>query len=832
MKKNVFKKIFPLFFTLFFICAGFFLVWFSTLHIPDIDNFDKRTVSNSTKIYDRTGEVVLYDIHENIQRTIVNSEEISEYAKNAIVAIEDHTFYEHSGVVWKSTFRAVLNTILSRFGVGDNGTQGGSTITQQVIKNTILTNDRTITRKVKEWVLAYKLEKQLEKDEILAIYLNEAPYGGVLYGIQEAARAFFGKHPRDLSIAEAAYLAAIPNRPTYYSPYGNNIDELEERKNIVLSLMLRYNFIDEDEYNFAMEEEIEFLPQSSNQAKALHFVQYIREYLEEEYGQEVIENEGLQVITTLDYELQARAEEIVLEHALENEEAYNASNSGAIVLDPKTGHILAMVGSRNYFDEEIDGNFNVTLAERQPGSSFKPIVYSAAFEMGYLPDSILFDTRTQFSTQCDYNDYSDTLPCYAPRNYDNEFKGPVTIRSALAESRNIPAVKMVYLVGVRRAIEQAKKMGINTLDLSPEHYGLSLVLGGGEVSLLEHASAYGVFADNGVYHKPIGILEIRDREGNILEEFEPDDTQVLDPNAARMISDILSDNVARTPLFGANSFLNFGERDVAGKTGTTNDNRDAWLVGYTPNVVVGVWVGNNDNSPMTRGSSIAGAPWRDIMEAALDDLPVESFKPYDLPANYNDLPPILRGVWVGNRAFYVDSVTGKLATEYTPDETRVEIPHVEPHSVLHWIDKDDPQNPSGNSRKDSQYKAWEFGVQNWISEHYPLLRSIEIEMPDEYDDVHSENSQIIIDVKLNKGGEYDEDETVQISVESPRSRDIERADFYVNGVLIGADDRLPFGFSFIPEEVPEISKGENTLTVVVFDELFNRGEKEMVFEVE
>lgn len=832
MKKIFNKKVITGLLAAFFIVAGLFLVWFSTLNIPGIDNFEKRIISNSTKIYDRTGEVVLYDIHENIQRTTVNPDEISQYAKDAAVAIEDHSFYQHDGVVWKSTTRAVISTILYKLGFGGNGTQGGSTITQQVIKNTILTNDKTITRKVKEWILSYKLERKISKDDILGIYLNESPYGGVLYGIKEAARAFFGKSPKDLTLAEAAYLAAIPNRPTYYSPYGNHVEKLEERRNLVLALMLKYGFIDEAKYDLAIEEKVEFLPQSDNNAKALHFVQYIREYLEEEYGQDAVENGGLQVVTTLDYELQAEAEEIILRYALQNEETYNASNSGAVALDPKTGQILAMVGSRNYFDEEIDGNYNVTLAERQPGSAFKPVVYSAAFEIGYLPESILFDTRAQFSTRCEPNDYSDELPCYAPRNYDNEFKGPVPIRSALAESRNVPAVKMVYLVGVGRAIEQAKKLGITTLDLSPEHYGLSLVLGGGEVSLLELTSAYTVFAENGVRHNPVGILEIRDKDGNLLEELQPKEEQVLDPNAARMVSDILSDNVARTPLFGPNSFLYFGDRDMAGKTGTTNDNRDAWLVGYTPNIAVGVWVGNNDNSPMLRGSAMAGGPWREIMDKALQELPVESFKPYDLPSNYDELPPILRGVWVGNKSFYVDSVTGKLATEFTPEETRVEIPYIEPHDVLHWINKKDPQDPNGNSRNDPQYEAWEFGVQKWLDEKYPILKSLSIDVPNEYDDVHGADSKIGFSVNLNQEGSYSENDVVEISLSKISSDgSIGRADFYVNGALIGADDRSPFRFSFVPNEVPEIEMGENTLTIVLLDELFNKGEKDVSFEI-
>ena len=336
---------------LFFIVIGF---WFISLEIPDVSNFEQRKISNSTKIYDRTGEILLYDIHENIQRTVVGKENINQYAKDAIVAIEDHTFYEHEGVVIKSTLRAIYQTIFSRLGLYSGGTSGGSTLTQQVVKNTLLTSQKKISRKVKEWVLAYKIEQRLDKDEILEIYLNEAPYGGTIYGIEKASRVFFGIPASDLTLGQSAYLAAIPNLPTFYSPYGPNKDKLDGRQRIVLREMKRHGYITDSEYREALEEEVEFLTEETNSVKALHFVQYIRANLEEKYGKDLIENGGLVVITTLDYKLQKQAEEILLKHIEEVEDEYDASNSALVAIEPSTGHILTMVGSRNYFDEDID----------------------------------------------------------------------------------------------------------------------------------------------------------------------------------------------------------------------------------------------------------------------------------------------------------------------------------------------------------------------------------------------------------------------------------------------------------------------------------------------
>lgn len=787
-----------------FIFLGFVIAWFLTLEIPSIENFENRKISNSTKIYDRTGDIVLYDIHENIRRTVVDFDNIAQSAKDAIIAIEDHTFYQHSGVVWKSTIRAYTQTVLSRIGLSNRGTAGGSTLTQQVVKNTLLNKEQVISRKVKEWILAYKIEGRLSKDEILEIYLNEAPYGGTVYGIQEASRRFFGVPASDLSPAQSAYLAAIPQIPTYYSPYGPNKDKLDQRQRTVLREMNRYGFLNDSEYKEALEEVVEFLPQEEHFAKSLHFVQYVREELERMYGVDMVQNGGLQVRTTLDYTLQQKAEEFIKNHIDEVQDVYDASNAALVAIEAETGHILTMVGSRDYHDTEgFDGNYNVALAPRQPGSAFKPIAYAALFERGYYPESSIFDTQTQFNARCQPHDTTSNNGCYSPNNHDRLFNGPMNLRSALAESRNIPAVKVNYLAGMSRVIQKARDMGISSLTRSPEFYGLGLVLGGGEVSLLEMTSAYTVFANEGMYVKPTGILEVTDIRGNIIDSFVelPQGERALEENAAHMINSILSDNVARTPLFGSQSFLYFGERSVAGKTGTTNDNVDAWLVGYTPDVAVGVWTGNNLNEPMKRGSSISGKPWRQFMDEIIKSeyTTNRSFRNYELPENFNELPNMIRGDWFGGTTVYLDLVSGKRATEFTPEENKIAVPQPDPHTILHWINKDNP-TVLDLSQDDAQYKNWEYGVQKYVQENMSEIFDMVIPIPDEYDDVHTGEGlpEPAFDIMLSgviPNMEYDISEELFVTVEGIDivDRDIRNVEFFVNNAFVSADNLPPFG---------------------------------------
>jgi penicillin-binding protein 1C len=688
VKKSAFARLAPIVIGAILVCAGLMFLWLARLKIPDLRALEERKVVESTKIYDRTGKVLLFDVNEGTKRTVVLFEDISRHLKNATVAIEDAEFYEHRGVRPTAVIRAALaNAVSLSFG------QGGSTITQQVVKNSLLTSEKHLSRKIKEWVLALKVEQSLTKEEVLSLYLNETPYGGSIYGVEEASKIFFGVSSTDVSLAQAAYIAALPQAPTYYSPYGNHRDALDKRKNLVLDEMFENHFITEEELGAAKDEVVEFLPRTDNAINAPHFVMFVKEYLEQKYGNDMVERGGLRITTTLDHELQQKAEEITNRFALENEKTFNAENAALVAVDPNTGGILTMVGSRDYFDTAIDGNFNVALAHRQPGSAFKPFVYETAFEKGYTPETIVFDVETEFSTACtpDGKPRAGSAPdaCYMPGNYDNVFRGPVSLRNALAQSINIPAIKVLYLAGLDDSLATARKMGISSLsDIG--RYGLTLVLGGGEVSLLEMTGAYGVFATGGVRNSPVAVLEVRDAHGNILETHTPKPSQVLKKDAALTISDVLSDNIARTPAFGANSFLNFEGRDVAVKTGTTNDYRDAWIIGYTPNIAVGAWAGNNDNTPMEK--KVAGfiiAPlWNAFMQEVMKKIPDARF---EKPA-YKDtsgLKPILRGVWQG-------------------DGTGV-------HSILHAVDKNDPlgtapQNPA----QDPQFASWEYAVQQWV----------------------------------------------------------------------------------------------------------------------
>ncbi len=659
--------------------AGAGILWAALTPIPDLNSFDSRKVAQSTKIYDRTGKTVLYDLNHDVRRNVVTLAEISPNLQKAAIAVEDSGFYSHSGVSFMSTARAIWVDIKTQ-----SFAQGGSTITQQVVKNTILSGKKSPIRKFQEWVLAWKLEQRYTKNQILEFYFNVTPYGGTLYGAEVASRAFFGKSASDLTLSEAAYLAAIPQLPTYYSPYGNNRADLDKRKNFVLERMRILGYITREEEQAARNEVVVFSRQQNNSIIAPHFVFFIEQQLEKTYGPDVV-TQGLTVITTLDAELQNAAQSIVKDYALVNTAKFNASNAALVAIDPKTGQILSMVGSRDYFDEQIDGNYNAALALRQPGSSFKPFVYATALERGYTPESILFDLPTQFSTACSPADTGNSEPpCYAPQNYDLKFRGPMTMRSALAQSINIPAVEALYLAGTKNVIDLASRMGIQSLGEAKD-YGLSFALGAAEVSPLQMASAMGVFANDGVRNPPVGILEIRDMDGKVMEKFEEKPEQAIDAGVARQMASIMSDNNARIPSYAAVNPLSIPGYDVAAKTGTTNESRDAWTVGYSPSIAVAVWAGNNDNSPMVK--EIAGyivAPmWRAFMDVALAKVPEAVFN--EPPATPESVAPPLRGV-------------------------------ITDHSLLYWTNKENPQGPPpANPYNDPQLAYWEYPIQAWLA---------------------------------------------------------------------------------------------------------------------
>ena len=826
LKKLPFKNIILITIGAGLLLVGILMIWVSTLQLPDFKSFTERKIQSSTKIYDRTGTILLYDVHQDIKRTVIPYEEMGVNILNATVAIEDSEFYKHKGIRLKSIIRAIWSNI------SGGKVQGGSTITQQLIKNTLLTSQKSLSRKIKEWILAVKIEKIMSKDDILALYLNEVPYGGNIYGIEEATKAFFGKEPKDLTLAQSAYLAAIPNGPTYYSPYGKNKTKLDERKNLVLKRMLDLGFIKIEDYNKAKEEVVVFLQEQPLHIAAPHFVFYIKDYLEKKYGPDALEIGGLKVITTLDYNLQKKAEEIALVKSKENEKNWNGSNAAVVVTDPKTGQILSMVGSRDYFDKTIDGNFNVTTAARQPGSSFKPIVYALAFEKGYTEKTTLFDVKTEFNASCSPTGLDTSVNCYNPDDASSKFNGPMTLRYALAQSVNIIAIKLLYLVGVSDSIKMAHNLGITTLKNDSNIYGLSLVIGGGETTLLDMTSVYGVFANNGIRNQTQGILSVENSTGDILEKYENNPQQVIKADTTHVLSSILSDNDARTPAFGANSVLKVPGREVAVKTGTTNNNKDAWTIGYTPSVAVGVWVGNNDNKPMKKGGvSLAGPIWNAVMIEALKTLPIESFeKPAPIDQS---VPPILRGFWQGGNTFTIDTISNSLATEFTPVETKKEISITNVHSILYWIDKSKPlETKTSATNSDSQYKNWEYGVQKWWESNKNKYQIItEADKPINSDNIHTVESKPVFEINGIENKIYKKNQSLNISVTPTSPYPMKKFDVFINNTYVTSIKTSPFTTSFTLSNVAGISKS-NTLRIIGVDSLGNIGEKTISFEVD
>lgn len=627
--------------SLLIIVIGFLLILFGiviffTTQVPSPEELTSRFVAQSTKIYDKDGEL-LYDIYENQNRTPIKLSEVPDNIKKATISIEDKDFYKHSGFSITGIVRSVFNLIIYRKIEG-----GGSTLTQQLVKNALLTSETSVVRKLKELILSIQVEKAFSKDQILEMYLNEIPYGGTAYGIEAASNLYFGKHAKDLNLAEGSLLAGLPQRPSVYSPYGTYPELSKVRQKEVLRRMTEDGYINKEQEKEAENTELTYRTKQNELGfKAPHFVLYVKQKLIEQFGDRLVEQGGLKVTTTLDYKLQEKAQEIV-KNEVEKLNSSKIGNGAAVVLDPKTGQILALVGSKDYFGKSLpqgckegetcvfEPNLNATLALRQPGSATKPITYAKALEKGYTANFTLMDVKTEFPGGAD-------KPNYNPVNYDGQFHGPVQVRFALGNSYNIPAVKMLALVGVKDVLEQGYRMGITSWEPSLENVnsvGLSLVLGGREVRLLELTSAFGVFANKGEQLDPVSILKVEDAKGKTLFEYKkPDGKKVLDEGIAYIISDILADNGARTQAFGSNSFLNISGKTVAVKTGTTDQKRDNWTIGYTPSFAVGVWVGNNDNSPLDPkiASGVTGASpvWASIMKEVLKD---KSNEPFERPS--------------------------------------------------------------------------------------------------------------------------------------------------------------------------------------------------------
>ncbi len=581
-------------FLVIFIYQGFLFI----KNLPSPNNIGKVNFPLSTHIYDRKGRV-LYEIYRDQNRTPIKLFQLPKYVVEATIAIEDKDFYNHHGVsLFGGIIRAVKENLLKK------KLQGGSTITQQLVKSALLTPDKTITRKFKEILLALWAERIYSKDQILEMYLNQVPYGGSTYGIEEAAKRYFGKSASQLTLSEAATLAGLPQAPSSYSPYFN-LNATINRRNEVLEAMYKNGFISKEEMINAKNKKLNIIPPKID-IKAPHFVFYLKDYLEKIYGTNVVEEGGLRVISSLDLNIQQEIEKI-LQEEIEKIKYLNVTNGAILVIRPKTGEILAMVGSVDYFSQPF-GAYNVVTALRQPGSAIKPIMYSLALQKGYMAATIIDDSPTAFRIS--------NTEIYRPVNYDNRFHGKIPLRYALANSYNIPAVKVLSTIGVENFVEWGRKMGITSW-IDPSFYGLSLTLGGGEVRMIDLAQAYSVLANLG-YRVPIkGVLEVKDYFGNINYTYEYQSEKILDEGIAYIISDILSDNFARQWAFGRHSFLEIPGYKVAVKTGTTDNKKDNWTIGYTPEFLVAVWVGNNDGTPMnpylTSGITGAAPIWNRVM---------------------------------------------------------------------------------------------------------------------------------------------------------------------------------------------------------------------------
>jgi len=624
----------------------FLLVLFVAKDLPSPNKINATVSAQTTRFYDSSGNTVLYEVHGDVNRTVINFSDMPASIKDATVAIEDKDFYHHGAFSSLSILRAAFDDLFHR----GQGLQGGSTITQQYVKNALLSNQQTFTRKIKELILSVEIEQLYKKDDILKLYLNEIPYGTQAYGIQAASKTYFGKNAQDLTLPESTLLAAIPNAPSYYSPYGDHVPDLIARQHRILDLMAQQHYITQAQADAAKQvdilAEIPKVPQAYANITAPFFVKYVEAQLDDQLGNEEVDSGGLKVITTLNLSDQSMAETAVANN-MTGVKKFGGSNAGLVAEDPKTGDVEAWVGGSNFSQSEVD----VANALRQPGSSFKPFVYSTLFAnktgTTYGPGSTLYDVKTDFGDG------------YTPKNYCNCNYGVVSIRQALGNSLNIPAVKALYLAGISNSIKTAQSLGITTLSSDPNQYGLSLVLGSGEVKLSEMVGAYSGFATSGNHVPQVTVLKVTDSKGKTLIDNTkpPTPKQVLDPQVVFELNSILTDPNARALSFGVHyAPLIVPGKTAAVKTGTTENYRDAWTVGYTQSIVAGVWAGNNDGSDMTAEAADVSAPiWHDFMVAATKNEPNQ---PFAQPA--------------GIKTVAIDGVTGRAVTSATK-QTRTDI---------------------------------------------------------------------------------------------------------------------------------------------------------------
>lgn len=796
----------------FFSIIGLVILTFFSLVIfardlPSPNKLSARDSSLSTKIFDRNGKL-LYDIYGDKNRALVNWNQLPPYVKQATIAIEDKDFYKHQGFSFLGIGRAFLKIIVFR------KLEGGSTITQQVVKNTLLTPERTLTRKIKEFILAIQVERKYTKDEILQIYLNEVPYGGTAWGIEAAAQTYFNKEARALTLAEAVVLAGFPQRPSYYSPYGTNPKAYIGRAGDVARRMREDGYITKDQEE-QLKKEIGNVSFSGNEAgiRAPHFVFYVRDLLVERYGEKLVEQGGLKVTTTLDLELQEKVQQIVAAE-VEKVKSLKVGNGAAVVIDPKSGEILVMVGSKDFFAKDYDGQVNVALSLRQPGSALKPFTYATAFKAGYTPAYILMDVPTEFPGGAGQ-------PLYKPVNYDGKYRGPQQIRFALGNSINIPAVKMLGLVGVKNMLRTAYEAGLKSLEPTDENlsrFGLAITLGGGEVRLLDLANGYATLAAEGAYRESLSILKVEDKDGKVLEEKKDKEGKaVIGRDVTFLISHILSDNNARSAVFGTGSLLNIPDRTVAVKTGTTDDKRDNWAVGYTPSYVVGVWVGNNDNSAMDAkiASGVTGATpiWNRIMSQVLAGKPLENFNKPDNVV-----------------ALEIDAFGGGLPCRDYPKRAEYFIRGTEPtrdclvQKILDGQDyyvfmEFDPVSTDGRNR-------WQEGIDAWAgSQGDPRYRP-----PSELKNEPTANPDEI-KIKIKKPSDHEKvDLTFETEAEVETGRKITKAEFYIDNAIRDSksDPAGPYKFNF---SFAESNKGKHKIRVKAVNEAGREASSEITVSV-
>ena len=808
--KNAKKLILYSFFG-FFSFALLLFAWFAK-DLPSPNKINSRLLSESTKILDREGNLI-YEVHGDKNRTVIPFNEMPQNIKNATIAIEDREFYKHRGFSIKGYGRALYYDLIHK-----DMSQGGSGITQQFVKNALLTREKKLSRKIKELILSIEIELIYSKDDILKMYLNEIPYGSNAYGIEAAAKTYFGKSAKDLSLPECATIAAMAKAPTYYSPFGSHKDKLLERKDLVLNEMVKQEYIEEKETKSAQNEKLTFTRKKESITYP-HFVIYVKEKLVEKYGEKLVEKGGLKITTTIDPQKQKIAEEAIAKGTTKVKK-YGGSNASLTSIDPKTGQILTMVGSFDYFDDSIDGNVNIAIRDRQPGSSFKPFAYATAWKKDkYGPGMPMFDLKTSFTIGIKDCKNKET---YCPENYDEKEHGVQTMRASLAQSLNIPAVKTLYIAGVKDTINTAHDMGITTLNQDPSHYGLSLVLGSGEVKLLDMAGAYGVFANKGEKKDVTPILKVETSKGKVIEEYKDKKGKTaIDPQIAYLMSSVLSDNNARTPIFGSNSPLTLKNRPVAAKTGTTQEWKDAWTIGYTPSLVAGVWVGNNDGKSMSKGadgSFVAAGIWNDYMSKTLAGTTIEKFekppgirtitidkvtgkKPMQGSETVTDEFPSWYNMEKSQgKTYKINRLDGKLATEDCPNDVIkiIKTPQVQ------------AEIPPG----DKAYTQWMEPISRWARSHgYGTMV-----LPTEYTTLCGVGNQPSVSLSLSSNT-IDLGDSVTATAIASAPLGVNKVLFYLDNDLVGTDSSSPYIVSITPS-----SAGSHRITAKVKDKGANYGQ--------